>query len=98
MKIEIDFTDELTNTQYAPLAAIFVHYQTNHVLKGLDQLQIPMKTRDFSAADKLTQILLSILAGCETLSEVNSKLKSEAPLSRPKGLHFTHRSGPQSAG
>lgn len=80
MKIEIDFTDELTNTQYAPLAAIFVHYQTNHALKRLDQMQIPMKTRDFSPADKLIQMFLSILAGCETLSVVNSKLKSEAHL------------------
>jgi len=80
MNIEIAFTDELTNTQYAPLACISAHYQTNHVLKPLEQVPIPMKTRDFSPADKLKQVLLSIMAGCETVSEVNSKLKPEMHL------------------
>jgi hypothetical protein len=39
-----------------------------------------MKTRAFSPADKLTQVLVSILAGCETLSEVNPRLQSEGHL------------------
>lgn len=36
--------------------------------------------RDFRPTDKLLQVCVSILAGCETLSEVNSKLKSETAL------------------
>jgi len=39
-----------------------------------------MKKRTFSTASKLIQIILSILAGCETLSEVNLRLKSEPGL------------------
>ena len=80
MTIEIGLTDELTNTQYAPLAALSAHYQQNHTLQPLEQVQIPMKMRDFGSASKLIQILLSILAGCKTLYEVNSKLKAEISL------------------
>lgn len=77
MTLEIGFTNELTNTQYAPLAVICAHYQQHHTLDPLQQMHIPMRKRDFSPADKLIQVLLSILAGCQTLSEVNSQLESE---------------------
>ena len=82
MTIELGFTDELVNTHYAPLAALCVHYQRNLTLKLLEGVQIPMKERDFSASDKLMQVLLSILSGCETLSEVNIRLKSELGLAK----------------
>ena len=82
MTIEFGFTDELVNTQYAPLVALAVHYQQNRLLEPLDRVQIPMKTRDFTPTDKLIQVLLSILAGCTTLSETNSKLKPEWGLAK----------------
>ncbi len=82
MTIEFGLTDELTNTQYAPLAAISVHYQQNLTLKPLESVQIPIKTRDFSPYDKLVQVLLSVLAGCETLSEVNIRLRPEIHLAK----------------
>lgn len=85
MTIEIGLTEELTNTQYAPLAALSAHYQQNHALQPLEQVQIPMKMRDFGSASKLIQVLLSILAGCETLYEVNSKLKAEISLAATWG-------------
>ena len=82
MTIELSLTDELTNTNYAPLAALFAHYQQNQRLKPLEQVQIPMRKRDFSPPDKLLQLLLSILAGCESLVEINSKLKTEHALAK----------------
>lgn len=82
MTIEFGLTDELTNTQYAPLAALSVHYQQNLILNPLAGVQIPVKTRDFSPYDKLVQVLFSVLAGCETLSEVNVQLKPEVNLAR----------------
>lgn len=82
MTIEFSFTDELVNTQYAPLAALLVHYQQNLTLEPLERVQIPMKERDFSPTSKLIQVLLSIFAGCVTLSEVNVKLKSELGLAK----------------
>lgn len=80
MTIEIGFTEELTNSQYAPLAALCARYQQNHVLEPLAGVEIPMRERDFDSVDKLIQILLSILTGCVTLSEVNSRLKPELGL------------------
>ncbi len=82
MTIEIGFTNEQINTQYAPLAALLAHYREHQVLSALDQVQIPMKKRDFTPTDKLKQVLVSILASCDTLSEVNSRLKAERHLAR----------------
>ena len=82
MSIEFDLTKEPVNTQYAPLAALAVHYQKNQTLKALQEVQIPIKERDFAPSDKLIQVLLSILAGCETLFEVNVRLKSELDLAK----------------
>ena len=82
MTIKFGLTDELVNTQFAPLAAIFAHYQQNLTLEPLENVRIPVKTRDFSPFDKLTQVLLSIFAGCRTLSEVNSRLRSEVGLAK----------------
>ena len=86
MDIKIDFTNELTNTSYAPLAALFAHYQRNHLLEPLRQVQIPMQMRDFEPHSKLKQVLTSILAGCETLSEVNPSLKQERILAQVLGI------------
>ncbi len=42
------------------------------------------KIINFSLVDKLQQILVSILAGCDTISEVNTKLKGD-PLAQSSG-------------
>lgn len=82
MTIEFGQTDELVNTQYAPLAVLLALYQQNQVLKPLEGVHIAMRTRDFTPQDKLKQVFVSILAGCRTLSEVNQKLKSELLLAQ----------------
>jgi hypothetical protein len=80
MNLEIGLTTELSNTRYAPLAVLLAHYRQRQVLAPLEQVQIPMKTRDFRPSDKLIQVFLSILADCEHLVEVNTKLKPEQQL------------------
>lgn len=85
MKIEIGLTEELTNTQYAPLAVLFAHYQQNSQLEALQNLELPMRQREYKPGEKLVQILISILTGCKTLSEVNGKLKPEVPLAKVLG-------------
>lgn len=82
MTIKFGLTNELTNTQYAPLAALSVHYQQNRTLEPLQGVRIPIRKRDFTPSDKLIQVLLSVLAGCVTLSEVNPKLRSEPGLAQ----------------
>ncbi len=85
MTLEIALTDGPIDTQYAPLAVLGAHYQQHQVLEPLDQVRLAMKKREFSSTDKLKQVLLSILAGCETLSEANLRLKSETGLARVWG-------------
>ena len=93
MNIEIDFTKELTNTHFAPLAVLSAHYQGQNLLEPLQEVRIPMRNRYFSPSSKLIQVLLSILAGCETLAEVNTTLKQERALAQVWGWeHFADHS------
>ena len=80
MSYEFGLTTEQGNTQYAPLGALLAYYKQNGILELLDQVAVPMKTYTFTGQDKLKQVFISILAGCETLSEVNQKLKPESEL------------------
>lgn len=94
MTLEFGQTDELVNTQYAPLAVLLAHYQQNQVFSPLHEVRIAMKTRDFTPYDKLEQVAVSILAGCQTLSEVNQKLKPEQGLALAGGWsRFADQSG-----
>jgi hypothetical protein len=94
MTIEFGLSDELVNTQYAPLAVLLAHYQQNQVLEPLRQVTVGMKSADFSVHDKLQQLVVSILAGCQTLSEVNQKLKPELHLATTAGWsRFADQSG-----
>lgn len=93
MNLEIDFTPELTNTCFAPLAVLLALYQDQKRLDPLQKVLIPMRKRYFEPAEKLSQILISLLAGCETLSEVNTTLKQEKTLASVLGRqHFADQS------
>ncbi|HKZ03142.1 MAG TPA: hypothetical protein VJ180_12930 [Pyrinomonadaceae bacterium] len=80
MNIEFGLTDGSFNTQFAPLAALSAHYQQNQVLAPFENVALQMKTRDFSPVCKLKQVLVSILAGCETLTAFNSEVDGETDL------------------
>ncbi len=80
MMIEIGLTEGPTNTRYAPLAALSAYYQQTHALHSFEQVSLAMKIRAYSCSEKLTQVFLSMLAGCQTLSEVNSQLRGETCL------------------
>ena len=68
-------------------------YQDQKQLDPLQQVLLPMRNRYFEPAEKLSQILISILAGCETLSEVNTTLKQEKNLASVLGSdHFADQS------
>lgn len=82
MSIKFVLVDEKFNTQYAPLGLLLALYKENKTLKPLENMAIKSKTVDFSLTDKLEQVFVSILAGCNTISEVNTKLKGDIPLAR----------------
>jgi hypothetical protein len=74
--------EHFVNTQYAPLAALSAHYQRNETLKPLEAVAVAMKTVTYSPASKLQQVLVSILSGCEYLSEVNTCLRPDHSLAQ----------------
>jgi hypothetical protein len=71
-----------TNTHYAPLAAISAYYQHQQRFAPLENLSVDMKTVRYSPVSKLRQIVVSILANCEYLSEVNCRLRPEHGLAQ----------------
>jgi hypothetical protein len=80
MNLTFDLTHGSFNTQFAPLAALSAHYQHTQLLAALEKVDLEMKTRAFSPVDKLKQVLVSILAGCETLTAFNTRLEGETGL------------------
>ena len=93
MSIRFGSTDELVNTRFAPVAALAAYYQDQHTLEPL-QLVVPVIPKsNFSLANQLTQVLLSILTGCEYLSMVNTKLRPERSLAQLYRIEcFAHQS------
>lgn len=82
MAITFDMTEELVNTQFAPVAALSTYYQAQRVLKPLESVNIKMKTIEFSPQNKLIQVFLSILTGCEYVSVINTRLRPERQLAQ----------------
>lgn len=92
MTLTFGLTDELVNTQFAPVAALSAYYQTYEVLKPLETVAVPMKTVNYSPANKLFQVFLSVLTGCEYLSMVNTRLRPERKLAQVwRNERFAHQ-------
>lgn len=82
MTLHFGLTNELTNTQYAPLAALAAYYEAENVLAPLQSVTSAGKTGDFELFEKLIQIIMSVMAGCEYISMVNTKLRPERKLAQ----------------
>jgi hypothetical protein len=78
MTMQFGLSAENLNTQYAPLGLLLALYKEKQVLQPLEKVETVTKIVEFTLIDKLEQIFVSILAGCETISEVNSQLKGDA--------------------
>ena len=92
MTIQFGLTTEKFNTQYAPLGLLLALYKQKQILQPLENVTTATKVVNFSMEDKLQQVLASILAGCDTISEVNSKLKGD-PLAKAGGwMRFADQS------
>ncbi len=85
MMFQTNSDNQNFNTPYAPLGLLFALYKQKQLLAPLKNIKIPMKAVNYSACDKVQQILLSIFAGCDTLSEVNMKLKGDVLLAQAGG-------------
>ena len=80
MQPEFDLTDGPFNTKFAPLAALGWHFLQDGTLKNFDKVTCDSGKPDFLPSAKLIQVLCSMLADCEYLCEVNSRLRSEIAL------------------
>ena len=92
MTIQFGLTKELVNTQFAPVAALAAYYERQQALEPL-QIIIPAVAKsDFPLANQLTQVLLSILTGCEYLATVNTRLSPERKLAQVYRIErFAHQ-------
>jgi len=79
MSIQFGRTPNLVNTQFAPVAALICYYQTQNVLE-------PLQSVTEKDENTLDQVVLSILTGCATISEVNVKLRPERKLAQVKRI------------
>lgn len=86
MKLEFGKTDELMNTQRAPLGALIAYYDAQKVFEPLELVTSGAKKGDFDVADKLYQLILSMLSDCKYISEVNTKLRPERKLAQVKRI------------
>jgi hypothetical protein len=86
MKLQFGLTQELTNTQYAPLAALLAYYEAEKALEPLQSVTSTATRGDFPLAEKLEETLVSMLAGCEYISVVNTKLRPERRLAQVKRI------------
>lgn len=93
MTLTFGLTDESTNTKFAPVAALSAYYQAHAVLKPLENVAMAMKTIDYTPTDKLIQVFLSLLTGCEYLSVINTRLRPERMLAQVwRTESFAHQS------
>jgi hypothetical protein len=86
MNMQFGITNELTNTQFAPVAALIAYFETAKVFAPLQSVPSASPKGKFSTANKLEQIILSILTGCKHISMVNTKLRPERNLAQVKRI------------
>ena len=93
MRLEFDTTNELTNTQFAPVAALMAYFEAQKVFEPLQSVTSVAQKGDFTLPEKLEQVVWSILTGCQYISVVNTKLRSERRLAQVKRIdHFAEQS------
>jgi hypothetical protein len=73
-------------TNFAPLGVLgYCLSRTNFLTPVWAELDLPMKTVDHPPTAKLLDILVSILAGCRAISQVNTRLRPDVALARAWG-------------
>jgi hypothetical protein len=82
MALEFGVTAALSNTRFTPVAALLAYYQTKNVLEPLEMLRFDGK----QAPNKLVQVFISILTGCEYISVINTRLRPEIGLAQVKRI------------
>jgi len=73
-------------TSFAPLGVLgYCLRRTEFLAPVFSSLSLPIKSVDHSPQDKVLDILVSILAGCRAISEVNTKIRPDLALATAWG-------------
>src|SRR5437016_4886345 len=74
------------NTSCAPLGVLgYCLTRTAFLQPVLAPVQLPLKTVQHTPADKLLDVLVSILAGCRAITQINTRLRPDLALARAWG-------------
>ena len=81
MPTTIRLTEMPNETSFAPLAVLgYCLARTRFLEPVWADLDLPMKAVDRSTRAKLQDVVLSILAGCRSVSQVNTRLRPDLAL------------------
>lgn len=74
------------DTNFAPLGVLgYCLTRTDFLQPVIAPVQLPLKIVQHSPAEKLLDLLVSILTGCRAISQVNTRLRPDAALARAWG-------------
>jgi len=74
------------HSEHAPLAALAPVIEEKEIFSPIHRyIEIPQKTVDYRPTDKLVFVVLGILAGAETVYDINHTLRVDVPLLRAFG-------------
>jgi hypothetical protein len=86
MPITVRLADMPNETCFAPLGVLgYCLTQTQFLAPVWAELQLPLKTVDHAPAAKLLDLVVSILAGCRAIAQVNTRLRPDVALARAWG-------------
>ncbi len=82
----VRLTDMPNETCFAPLGVLgYCLTQTQFLAPIWAELKLPLKTVDHSPEAKLLDVVVSILAGCRAVDQVNTRLRPDVALARAWG-------------
>lgn len=80
MSIDVGLCQRPDSCGFVPLAALGYCLSHSDFFAPLAQVQLPMKTIDHSPQQKLQDVVASILTGCQSIAQINTKLRPEQAL------------------
>lgn len=82
MNIRIGLCHRAENCAFVPLAALGYCLTGCDVFAPLSGVHLPLKTVDHTPQQKLQDLLVSILAGCQCIQQIETRLRPEQALAR----------------
>jgi hypothetical protein len=86
MSTAIRLTSMPQDTHFAPLGVLgYCLTRTDFLAPVLSELVLPIKEVDHAPNAKMLDVLVSILAGCRAISQVNTRIRPDIALARAWG-------------